>query len=684
MFGFLTSKRFLFQLMLVFFLFTLGSAVLLGIPAAILLERQTNAQLEALVDQTLQTTLALFDNEIIQIQDLAILLAERPTLNQFVRNETDPALSQYLIDFLSQADLDAIVICQNNEMVINAGGGVDQTLCGSVEVIAIQELKSEAWMLSSAPLDSDLPGESEIIVGKRINGILNDLSNQTGMAYILFADTGFFDTTLPEESISSRTIVDLKDDPSQRIEIGSISYIQSEIRMNVLGEYHLFGFLDIDPFLEQTRQFRYYFAAALIGVSLIGAGAAVLVARGISKPLNQLAKSAASLRAGDLSTPLSTPSDVWEVGQLSNALEDARVSLKYSLDQLRQEKQWIENLMNSMVEVLLTTDDNLKITYVSRSIENLTGVDQNFLLGKNLDEIFLPASGESLFSQQLPGQNQSRRIPVLMDDMEMLLSVSTSAVLPAESDNATQALMIRDVTDEERVHHLLGEFMANITHEFRTPLSALAASVELLMDEYPGFSKEEIGHLLEALNLGIIDLQSLIDNLIETASIEAGRFKVNIKNVELSEILVDAIRTMEPLMKKKDLKLQNSKIWPSFLVKVDKRRSVQVLINLFSNAINHSPEKGNISLRTLMMEDEVLIEIQDEGQGVQPEYQDRLFKRFTSHGNTQDLSKVGMGLGLSVVKAVIEAQGGRVGFRNHAEGGAIFWFTMQIVPEEAA
>ena len=413
-------------------------------------------------------------------------------------------------------------------------------------------------------------------------------------------------------------------------------------------------------------------------------GVAVLVARRISTPLNQLAKSAASLREGDLQTPLKTPSNVWEIDQLSNALEDARISLKYSLDQLRQEKLWIENLMNSIVEGLVTVDDSFRITFASKSLERILGLDATLLPGKHLDDVFLPIPGESSFSQQMPESNQSCRIAVCKDNEEILLSVSASNALPAESGNATRALMVRDVSDEERVHRLVGEFMANITHEFRTPLSALAASVELLRDELPNLSVEETGQLLEALNIGIIDLQALIDNLIETASIEAGRFKVNPKAVELSTILSDAIKTVQPLILKKGLRLQMVDPQPSFLVRADRRRSVQALVNLLSNAIKHSPEKGHLSLRSLLLGEEVLLEIQDEGSGVQQEFQDQLFKRFASNESGQDLSTVGMGLGLSVFKAVIEAQGGQVGYRNSEGGGAIFWFTLPLVLEDPA
>ena len=181
------------------------------------------------------------------------------------------------------------------------------------------------------------------------------------------------------------------------------------------------------------------------------------------------------------------------------------------------------------------------------------------------------------------------------------------------------------------------------------------------------------------MNIGIIDLQSLIDNLIQAASIEAGRFKVNPQEVELSTIIVAGINTIQPLAKKHGLMINQPKEKQSFLVKADKRRTVQVLINLLSNAIKHSPDGGIITVTTLILENEVLIEVQDEGQGVSSDRQAQLFNRFVAPISEKDFSEIGLGLGLSVVKAVVEAQGGKVGFKESETGSAIFWFTLPLV-----
>ena len=109
-----------------------------------------------------------------------------------------------------------------------------------------------------------------------------------------------------------------------------------------------------------------------------------------------------------------------------------------------------------------------------------------------IDDILTTMPGEDRFSQQIPLIDQVRRIPVLIGENGVLLAVSRSEFIPPDAGNATTALVIRDVSDEERIHQLIGEFMANITHEFRTPLAALSASVELLVDQLPDLSPPEI------------------------------------------------------------------------------------------------------------------------------------------------------------------------------------------------
>jgi two-component system sensor histidine kinase ResE len=260
----------------------------------------------------------------------------------------------------------------------------------------------------------------------------------------------------------------------------------------------------------------------------------------------------------------------------------------------------------------------------------------------------------------------------------MLLSISKANLIPPEANSANRALVIRDVTNEEYIHRLLGDFMANVTHEFRTPLAALEASSELLLDNLHSLSHAEIEELMTSLNLGIINLQTLIDNLIEAASIEAGRFKVHIQDVPFESILQEAQEVIQPLAQKYGLKLVSAPVIESVHVLADQRRTVQVLVNLLSNAIKHSPEYGTIKIEHSVREGVVRIEVIDEGGGVPLDQRQDLFRRFAHLQTTNERARHGAGLGLSVVKAIIEAQRGEVGIMDLTDGGNSFWFTLPI------
>jgi len=683
------NKRFVLQLILVFLLFTLGAVIGLGLPATLLLENQTNRHMQALIDQSDQTTFALLDNKIVQLENLTLLIVERPTLGMLIEEEGDEqALSKYLEEFLANTRVDMLIVCKDQEILSYAGDETISDICHSSDPNGFMTINDQVWLVSSAALATSSSGESRVIVGQTFDSALKEFHAQSGLAYYLFqadqlmaANQEITDQETEDNisaDIQQYQTLNLGNDHSYPTHMATTISVSSDL------DLVLIGLLNIESYSAFNRQLRNITLITLVSVSLLGAVIAILLSRRISKPINQLARAAVALREGDLTTPLTTSSKLQEISQLTNALEDARVSLRHSLTQIRKEKAWIEDLLDSIVEGLLTIDNNARITYASQSIAKIISTDPSEIFGRSIDDFFVATTGEELFSHQIPAPNQSRRIPVMMNEKEVLLSISTSEFVPPEAGNATRALVIRDVTDEERIHRLIGEFMANITHEFRTPLSALSASVELLIEQLPTLSAPEIEQLLNSLNIGIVNLQALIDNLIEAASIEAGRFKVNPKPVELNLIIQDAIETIQPIADKHNVRITPPRNKQAFRVMADRRRTSQALLNLLSNAIKHSPENSTITLRTLILGKQVMVEVQDQGKGISTEIQSHLFNRFITPETEEEKAELGLGLGLSVVKAIIEAQHGDVGFKNSSDEGAVFWITLLMVEGTAS
>ncbi|HCB49107.1 MAG TPA: hypothetical protein DEP47_06195, partial [Chloroflexi bacterium] len=331
---------------------------------------------------------------------------------------------------------------------------------------------------------------------------------------------------------------------------------------------------------------------------------------------------------------------------------------------------------------IVTLDRYGYITFFSPGAERITGLSQEEVLHQHCDQVFQVVDTDERFSRNLPPPDrQIKSTVVLADGRIATLSLTGARLVPPDSDDAEMALVFRDVSEAELVHHFMGEFLANITHEFRTPISALAASTELLLDQADDLKPDELRNLLNALYMGIVGLQTLVDNLLESARLEAGRFRVFPRPIELGEIIADATHIMQPLLirHRKQLLVELPTIIP--VVQADSRRITQVLVNLLSNANKYSPDNTEIAIHVTEDGDRVRIAVTDQGPGISADFRPSLFRRFVRPESGAGKSRYGAGLGLPVVKAIIEAHGGEVGVEDRPEGGSVFWFTLSKVDD---
>lgn len=383
---------------------------------------------------------------------------------------------------------------------------------------------------------------------------------------------------------------------------------------------------------------------------------------------------------GDLESPLAIEARVREVSLLAQTLENARVDLLRTLTELRAEKAWGDHLLEAIVEGIVTVNRHGRITFFSQGAERITGWSRDEVLGRACDSVFRPIGTDEPFSELLPAPGRRHKITVgLAGGRQATLAVTGAHLTPPEVGDASLALVFRDVSEEEAIQRILGHFLSNVTHEFRTPLSALAASIELLMDQAPDLEPAELRELLLSLHLGILGLQTLVDNLLESASIEAGRFRVHPRASDLGEIISEATRTTQPLLEKHKQHLIVELPADIPVVRADPRRTVQVLVNLLSNANKYGPDDSEIEIRVTSRNDSVRVAVADRGPGIPPKYRDELFRRFVQPDREDETAQYGAGLGLWVVKAVVEAQDGEVGVEDRRGGGSIFWFTLPAV-----
>lgn len=686
-------RRLRSQLVLTFLLSSLGIGFAIGLPVSVLLDRQASSQAQLLLDQATLTTQAFLAGEQADLQNLALLVSQRPTLTRLLQEQDATALQSYLEVLRAGGELDLLVICADGvEFMGIAADLATQALCLSTSQTGYisPSSRTDLYLYTAADLESIAQPVYTVVVGKRISLILSELQNETGLLYFLMqndqvllsSDPAIRLTPALTESLQENTGRALNLPLAQRaLLLNERRYIVGDMALAPAANIVLRNALNVDEQITSQQGLTRTLILALLLIVLLAFGLGVWQAQRISRPIVDLADAAGKFRQGNLDAPVSVYSSVLEISQLANTLEDARVALQHSMEQLQAEKAWIEHLLNAIVEGTLTLDSQNRITFASAGVGKILERDPEQLIGRNVDEVFPATEGEVAFSAQLPSAGQQRRVSVtLVKGQERLLSISKANFVPPVASDADRALVIRDVTNEEYIHRLLGDFMANITHEFRTPLAALEASSELLLDNLDSLSQPEIKELLVSLNLGIINLQTLIDNLIEAASIEAGRFKVAVQPVSFEAIQTEAQAIMQPLIERYELRLSTMPVPTPIVVLADQKRTIQILVNLLSNAIKHSPANGLIKIEHTRIERALRIAVTDEGGGIPAALRNQLFRRF-SHLDTptNERARSGAGLGLSVVKAIVDAQQGEVGVTDSPNGGSSFWFTLPLV-----
>lgn len=662
-----------------------------GVPAIWLLQNQLDRQAWSQVEQGQRVTLSLYTSRYNEILNLASLTAQRPTLHELLTRNDITTLTNYLATLQSSAKLDQIVICDSeNKLVATTDPQISEAICknwqtgryhydqvvSQVCLTAHQSIKSEVGYLGEAFVCSFMDDDFEM-----------QMRDQTGLEHILWIEenpvsTSFTSGGIPLESISSHIVTKKRHNSQRFFEIADIPFYAAYISLDDNGLKAEVA-LDVTDIVATRTRLVGILVASILGVSLVGSLLGVLLAQRVSRPLTKLSEKAASFSLGDLESSVKMETRVREITQVATTLENARVDLLATLTSLQRERDWGEHLLASIVEGIITLDSDSCITFFSHGAERITGWATSEVMGHPVDEVFQLTESKKRFSSIIPTITGGRqKIDVLLADDRVASLAITGARLTRSGEREKEiALVFRDISEEEAVHRLLGQFLANVAHEFRTPLSALEASIELLLDQAPDMSPSELQELYTSLHLGILGLHTLVDNLLESANIEARRFRVSPRNSDLGNVIAETAQTMQPLLAKYEQHLTIELPVDIPIVRADPRRIVQVLINLLSNASRYGPPGEEIILRVTADTQYACVAVIDRGPGIPSEYRANLFRRFVIPHADDSISQAGAGLGLSVVKAIVTAHGGLVGVDDRDGGGSIFWFTLPITKE---
>ncbi len=417
---------------------------------------------------------------------------------------------------------------------------------------------------------------------------------------------------------------------------------------------------------------RLLVTAIVLGALAVLAG--VLLGNQVTGPVSTITDAAERLGQGDFSTSIPI-GGTQEVGKLARTMEDMRNNLVELTGTLRRREAEAQAMLSGIVEGVYAVDKSRVIRYLNPQAARLLGVQPEQAIGRFCGDVLKPC----LENGQRPCETNC---PILHARTEGSAQATERLALDGGSPRTTiitsaapvdelQVQVIRDETELEGVRRARDSVLANISHEFRTPLAAQLASIELLREGMDTLPLDQQKELVLSLERGTLRLTNLIDNLLESVRIESGQLDIRYQSVAIAELIEDAETLIGALLKQRQQRIEASIPEDLPHVEGDGPRLTQVFVNLIANASKYAPENSVVRVGAMDQRTHVRVWLEDEGPGVPEIESGSIFQRFY-RGPEQEPEPGGLGLGLWIVKSIIDRHDGairasRVGERTRFE-----------------
>lgn len=348
-----------------------------------------------------------------------------------------------------------------------------------------------------------------------------------------------------------------------------------------------------------------------------------------------------------------------------------------SFEHFLAERLQAEAILESLAEGVVAVDSQGNFVSINPAARALLGIGPQPLNGHSLFERVRQRDLHDLVREVMgSGRLILRDLPLFVPRERILRVQGVPCSAPGPS-GARVVLLLQDVTDQHRYDRLRREFVANVSHELKSPLTSIRSLTETLLDgglEDPGCNRRFVSLIEEDSTR----LARLIDDLLILSQVESRAIPLRLSAVDLSQVLQNLLAPREVLIAERKLRII-SRLDPELQVRADPDRLRQVLDNLLDNAIKYSPEGGRVEILAYPVEQHLVqVRVHDQGPGIPPEARGRVFERFYRVDKNRSRELGGTGLGLSIVKHIVESHGGRAWVEGTVGEGSQFCFTLPL------
>ncbi|MBI3945626.1 MAG: HAMP domain-containing protein [Armatimonadetes bacterium] len=449
------------------------------------------------------------------------------------------------------------------------------------------------------------------------------------------------------------------------------------VAVPIVYQLQLLGIARVSLSLADLRQQLWSLRGLILGTVLLATVAAVAVTLyvtgSITGPISEVTEVAQRMAEGDLTRRvIANPDD--EIGRLTRSFNSMAARIQATMGELDRERQKMARVFTQMADGLVVVDTDTRVVLMNPAAETMVGALAEAAIGQPLGQVAALQELTRVVDEVMATGREARDDLLREEPRQEVIGVYAAPVLGNPEAPPGVMLVLHDRTEVWRTERLRREFVANASHELRTPIAAVKMMADTLLEgaqEDPDVRRR----FLRLLAREADRLSNLASDLLDLSQMEAGQWRVEIEPFALREVADPVLAKLAVVAGERGQRL-TGECPDSLEVLGDKRALTQVLTNLVENAIKYTPEGGRVWMTAERQGERVQIAVHDTGIGISAPHLERIFQRFYRVDKARSREQGGTGLGLAIVRHLVEAQNGTVEARSGVGTGSTFIVTL--------
>ncbi len=448
----------------------------------------------------------------------------------------------------------------------------------------------------------------------------------------------------------------------------------------IIKDGTLIGFIRLSKSLEEINQtisgniksnLLFFFFMLLLTLLLVWK-----FTNDIVNPLSQITRIADNLAKGNFKDRIMIKEYNNEIGTLARVFNNMATQLEGKINQISEEKNRAEAILTSMVDGLIATDANMQIRLINPAAKKIFDLKDYKIKGNRVIEVFRHHEIEYKLEKAMKGNEILSQEIVIQKEESKTLKCNFAPINNNQGVVIGGIVVFSDITELRKLEQMRKEFVANVSHELRTPLTSVIGYVDTILENEIQ-DQSTIERFLNIIKKEADRLALLIKDLLDLSKLES-KNKYVLRPGTLSDVIDKSVSILSEKAENKDIEIK-VEISSEGMVYFIPEQIEQVFINLIDNAIKYTLEGGRVVIRVYPRYDKVVVEVSDNGIGISKGEQERIFERFYRVDKTRARSLGGTGIGLSIVKHVIQNHKNKIEIESQPGKGSTFRFYLDKV-----